>query len=198
MYAYHIFSAGWDPFCPSVLLCKNVSQTPPPAGATSHPPAMNFHLSRANSEAPSKNGRKDAQAQWPEASPPSQVHCLHCRMELQTPGSRFQKLLWETHRDVPWVGLGFTGRREVAWNSPCSSFTAHTMRSTQAAFAWQRSLSGLISLWILSASWRIFWSSPWLMLNCSNTKSWISFTKEVGKSVGKTVWDGVGDSHRWK
>lgn len=69
--------------------------------------------------------------------------------------------------------------------SPCSSFTAHTIRSTQAAFAWQRSLRGLSSLWIRSASCRIFWSSPWLVLNCSSTKSWISFTKEVGRSVGK-------------
>lgn len=83
----------------------------------------------------------------------------------------FSKLKIKT--DIPEMGEHF---------SPCSSFTAHTMRSTQAALAWQRSFRGLSSLCSRSTSWRIFWSSDWLLLNCSNTKSWISFTNELERS----------------
>lgn len=128
----------------------------------------------------------------------SQVHCLTLQDRTANAWAKSSRSYSGKTQKGPWVGPELPGCREVVWDSPCSSFTAHTMRSTQAAFAWQRSLSGLMSLWILSASCRILWSSPWLMLNCSNTKSWVSFTKEVGRSVGKKVWDGVGDSRRWK
>jgi len=55
---------------------------------------------------------------------------------------------------------------------PCSSLTAHTMRSTQAALAWQRSLRGLCSTGSPPVSWSTRCISDWLLLNCSSTKSW--------------------------
>lgn len=60
---------------------------------------------------------------------------------------------------------------------PCSSLTAHTMRSTQAALAWQRSLRGLGSPCTPPVSWSTRCSSDWLLLNCSRTKSCTSRTK---------------------
>lgn len=59
---------------------------------------------------------------------------------------------------------------------PCSSLTAHTMRSTQAALAWQRSLRGLCSPSNPPVSWSTRCSSDWLLLNCSSTKSCTSRT----------------------
>lgn len=59
---------------------------------------------------------------------------------------------------------------------PCSSLTAHTMRSTQAALAWQRSLRELCSPGNPPVSWSTRCSSDWLLLNCSSTKSWTSRT----------------------
>lgn len=71
---------------------------------------------------------------------------------------------------------------------PCSSLTAHTMRSTQAALAWQRSLRGLGSPGNRS-SWRTLWISDWLLLNCSRTKSWTSLTKLVCTSEQRFTWN---------
>lgn len=59
---------------------------------------------------------------------------------------------------------------------PCSSLTAHTMRSTQAALAWQRSFRGLCSPGNPPVSWSTRCSSDWLLLNCSSTKSCTSRT----------------------
>ncbi len=71
---------------------------------------------------------------------------------------------------------------------PCSSLTAHTMRSTQAALAWQRSLRGLGSPGNRS-SWRALWISDWLLLNCSRTKSWTSVMKLVCTSDQRFTWN---------
>ena len=60
---------------------------------------------------------------------------------------------------------------------PCSSLTAHTIRSTHAALAWQRSLRGLCSPGNPPVSWSTRCSSDWLLLNCSSTKSCTSRTK---------------------
>lgn len=61
---------------------------------------------------------------------------------------------------------------------PCSSLTVHTIRSTQAAFAWQRSLRGLCSTANAVVSWSTRCSSDWLLLNCSSTKSCTSRTND--------------------
>lgn len=67
---------------------------------------------------------------------------------------------------------------------PCSSLTAHTIRSTHAALAWQRSLRGLCSPGNPPASWSTRCSSDWLLLNCSSTKSCTSRTKAGCKAEG--------------
>lgn len=66
---------------------------------------------------------------------------------------------------------------QLYW-SPCSSLTVHTIRSTQAAFAWQRSLRGLCSTDNPVESWSTRCSSDWLLLNCSSTKSCTSRTND--------------------
>lgn len=78
---------------------------------------------------------------------------------------------------------------------PCSSLTVHTIRSTQAAFAWQRSLRGLCSTDNPVESWSTRCSSDWLLLNCSSTKSCTSRTndgcrakkQQVSEWMAKTV-----------
>lgn len=74
---------------------------------------------------------------------------------------------------------------------PCSSLTAHTMRSTQAALAWQRSLRGLRSPVSAPVSCSTRCSSDWLLLNCSRTKSWTSRT-----NAGCTAGENVRVGHR--
>ena len=66
--------------------------------------------------------------------------------------------------------------------SPCSSLTAHTIRSTQAALAWQRSFRWLCSPGNPPVSWSTRCSSDWLLLNCSSTKSCTSRTNADCKS----------------
>lgn len=65
---------------------------------------------------------------------------------------------------------------------PCSSLTVHTIRSTQAAFAWQRSLRGLCSTDNAVESRSTRCSSDWLLLNCSSTKSCTSRTNDGGRA----------------
>lgn len=88
--------------------------------------------------------------------------------------------------------------------SPCSSLTVHTIRSTQAAFAWQRSLRGLCSTDNAVESWSTRCSSDWLLLNCSSTKSCTSRTNDgcrakkqwASESTAETAW-GFDDWVRW-
>lgn len=171
----------------SILLSKKCFPDSPPA---SYPPVMNLHLSRAKSKDPSKNTRENIQAWWPWASPSSQVQCLTLQDRTANAWAKHSRSHFGKH-----IG-GFLGRsRDHRMQEGKSGLTLlilhsphHEVHAGSICLAAQ--FEGLISLWTLSVSCRIFWSSPWLMLNCSNTKSWISFTKEVGRSVGKKVWGG--------